>query len=119
MRPPITSRARCRAARGLVGGGRPVGCSGGGGGPGGEPAESNMAEGAALAAGLGPGAIVFEGSGACIPPVQVDRTVCILGAGADEPLADYRLLRSDLVLAPDGIPAPPDALRFELLSDPA
>jgi hypothetical protein len=49
----------------------------------------------------------------------VDRTVCVLGAGSDEPMADYRLLRSDLVLAPDGIPAPADALRFELRSEPA
>ena len=38
-----------------------------------------------------PGAIVFEGSGACIPPVEVDRTVCILGAGPPEPFAEYRL----------------------------
>ena len=103
----------------VLAGVRTVGCRRVGGGPAGEPAESNVVDGAALAAGLEPGAIVFEGSGACIPPVQVDRTICILGAGADEPLADYRLLRADLVLAPEGTPAPRGALRFELRSEPA
>jgi cyclic 2,3-diphosphoglycerate synthase len=103
----------------VLAGVRTVGCRRVGGGPAGEPAESNVAEGAALAATLAPGAIVFEGSGACIPPVQVDRTVCIVGAGADEPMADYRLLRADLVLAPERAPAPPGALRFELRPEPA
>ena len=28
-----------------------------------------------------PGALIFEGSGACIPPVEVDRTVCVIGPG--------------------------------------
>jgi cyclic 2,3-diphosphoglycerate synthase len=102
-----------------VAGVRTVGCRRVGGGPGGEPAESNLADGAALAAGLDPGTIIFEGSGAAIPPVEVDRTLCIAGPGADEPLADYRLLRADLVLAPAGMAAPPGALRFELRPEPA
>ena len=58
-----------------------IGCRRVGGGFAGAPHESNVVEGAALAVSLDPGAIVFEGSGACIPPVEVDRTVCILGAG--------------------------------------
>jgi cyclic 2,3-diphosphoglycerate synthetase len=103
----------------VLAGVRTVGCRRVGGGPAGEPAESNVAEGAALAAGLGPRALIFEGSGACVPPVEVDRTVCIVGAGAEEPLADYRLLRADLVLAAAGAPAPPGALRFELRPEPA
>jgi cyclic 2,3-diphosphoglycerate synthetase len=103
----------------VLAGVRTVGCRRVGGGPAGAPAESNVVEGAALAATLGPGAIVFEGSGASIPPVQVDRTVCIVGAGADEPLAEYRMLRADLVLAPDGAPAPAGAMRFELRPEPA
>ena len=111
--PPTTSRTP------VLAGVRTVGCRRVGGGPAGAPAESNVAEGAALAATLAPGAIVFEGSGACIPPVEVDRTVCIVGAGADEPLAEYRLLRADLVLAAAGAPAPPGALRFELRPEPA
>jgi cyclic 2,3-diphosphoglycerate synthetase len=96
-----------------------VGCRRVGGGPVGEPAESNVPAGAALAASLEPGVIVFEGSGACIPPVEVDRTVCLVGAGPREPFADYRLLRADLVLAAEGAQAPPGALPFSLRAEPA
>jgi cyclic 2,3-diphosphoglycerate synthetase len=103
----------------VLAGVRTVGCRRLGGGLCGEPAESNVAEGAALAASLGPGSIVFEGSGACIPPVEVDRTLCLIGAGADEPFADYRMLRADLVLAAEGAPAPPGVPRFRLLPEPA
>jgi cyclic 2,3-diphosphoglycerate synthetase len=98
---------------------RTVGCRRVGGGLAGEPAESNVVEGAALAASLRPGSILFEGSGACIPPVEVDRTVCLIGTGADEPFADYRLLRADLMLAAEGVTAPPKALRFRLRPEPA
>jgi cyclic 2,3-diphosphoglycerate synthetase len=77
---------------------RTVGCRRVGGGFAGEPFDSNVVEGAALAASLEPGAIVFEGSGACIPPVEVDATVCIVGRGEPEPFAEYRTLRADLVL---------------------
>jgi len=96
-----------------------VGCRRVGGGLAGAPAVSNVPEGAALAAWLQPGLIVFEGSGSCIPPVEVDRTVCIVGPGEPEPLSDYRLLRSDLLLAHEGAAAPPGALRFELRPEPA
>jgi cyclic 2,3-diphosphoglycerate synthetase len=96
-----------------------VGCRRVGGGLAGAPAESNVPEGAALAASLAPGLILFEGSGSCIPPVEVDRTVCIVGSGDPEPLSDYRLLRSDLLLAREGAAAPPGALRFELRPEPA
>jgi cyclic 2,3-diphosphoglycerate synthase len=98
---------------------RTVGCRRVGGGLVGEPAESNVVEGAELAVSLDPGVLLFEGSGACIPPVEVDRTVCVVGAGAAEPLADYRLLRADLMLAIEGAPAPPGALRFALRPQPA
>jgi cyclic 2,3-diphosphoglycerate synthase len=97
---------------------RTVGCRRVGGGLAGAPAYSNLAAGAPLAAGLAPGVLIFEGSGACIPPVEVDRTVCLVGAGAGEPLADYHLLRADLVLAPEGSAAPPEALRFALRPEP-
>jgi cyclic 2,3-diphosphoglycerate synthase len=98
---------------------RTVGCRRVGGGLAGAPAESNVARGAALAASLEPGVIVFEGSGSCIPPVEVDRTVCIVGPGDPEPLSDYRLLRSNLLLAREGAVAPPGALRFDLRPEPA
>ena len=62
---------------------------------------------------------MFEGSGSCIPPVEVDRTVCIVGPGEPEPLSEYRLLRADLVLAHEGAPAPPGARRFALRPEPA
>ena len=96
-----------------------VGCRRVGGGLAGAPALSNVPEGAALAAWLQPGLIVFEGSGSCIPPVEVDRTVCIVGPGGPEPLSDYRLLRADLVLSHEAAAAPPGALRFELRPEPA
>jgi cyclic 2,3-diphosphoglycerate synthetase len=99
----------------VIAGVRTVGCRRVGGGFAGAPFESNVPAGAALAASLGPGAIVFEGSGACIPPVEVDRTVCILGASTPEPFAEYRLARADLVLAAEGAPGPPaDATPFTL-----
>jgi cyclic 2,3-diphosphoglycerate synthase len=100
----------------FVAGVRSVGCRRLGGGLAGEPAESNVVEGAALAASLQPGSILFEGSGACIPPVQVDRTVCLVGSGPAEPFADYRLLRADLVLAAEGSSL--DAPRFRLQPEP-
>jgi cyclic 2,3-diphosphoglycerate synthetase len=103
----------------VLAGVRTVGCRRVGGGPAGAPAESNVPAGAALAASLDPGVIVFEGSGACIPPVEVDRTVCLVGAGPPEPFADYRLLRGDLVLAAEGAEAPPGALPFSLRSEAA
>jgi cyclic 2,3-diphosphoglycerate synthetase len=98
---------------------RTVGCRRVGGGLLGQPAESNVVEGASLAASLAPDVLLFEGSGACIPPVEVSRTVCVVGAGATEPLADYRLLRAELVLALEGAPPLPGALRFALRPEPA
>jgi cyclic 2,3-diphosphoglycerate synthetase len=96
-----------------------VGCRRVGGGFAGAPHDSNVPDGARMAASLTPGTILFEGSGACIPPVEVDRTVCILGAGADEPFAEYRLARADLVLAAEGaVDRPPDAVPFELRPEP-
>jgi cyclic 2,3-diphosphoglycerate synthase len=97
-----------------------VGCRRVGGGLAGQPAESNVLAGAAMAAELGPDVIIFEGSGACIPPVEVDRTVCVSGTGADEPFADYRLMRADLVVSPELRPEPakpiPDGARVALFT---
>jgi cyclic 2,3-diphosphoglycerate synthetase len=110
----------------VIAGARTVGCRRVGGGFAGEPFDSNMVAGARLAASLQPGAIIFEGSGACIPPVEVDRTVCILGAGPAEPFAEYRLARADLVLAAQGAGSgapgapdpPPGAIPFTLRPEP-
>lgn len=102
----------------VLAGVRTVGCRRVGGGPVGEPAESNVIEGARLAAGLGAGALIFEGSGSCVPPVRSERTVCLVG-GAVEGLDRYRVLRADLLLAMPGAPALEGALRCELRPEPA
>jgi cyclic 2,3-diphosphoglycerate synthase len=104
----------------VLAGVRSVGCRRVGGGLTGEPAFSNVPAGAALAAALDPGALIFEGSGACIPPVVVDRTLCVVGPGEAQPLARYRLLRADLVVAHEQASAAPlDAPRFTLEPEPA
>jgi cyclic 2,3-diphosphoglycerate synthetase len=103
----------------VIAGVRTVGCRRVGGGLTGAPWESNVPAGAALAASLpGAGALIFEGSGSCIPPVEVDRTVCVIGPGEPEPLGDYALQRAQLLLAREGAEAPPGALPFSLRPEP-
>ena len=78
-----------------------VGCRRVGGSLAGVPFETNMVAGARLAAELeGVDTLILEGSGACVPPVEADATVCIVGDPADalEALGPYRLLRADVVL---------------------
>jgi cyclic 2,3-diphosphoglycerate synthetase len=106
-----------------------VGCRRVGGGPAGVPSSSNVAQGAALAASLDPGALILEGSGASVPPVEADRTVCVVGSrtGALEDLGPYRILRADLALVIDAADAelaadvaavcPGDVLRCELRTE--
>jgi cyclic 2,3-diphosphoglycerate synthetase len=79
-----------------------VGCRRCGEGPAGEPFESNVAAGARLALTLEPDVLLLEGSGAAVPPVEADRTVCVTSAvrarrEALSHLGPYRLLRSQLV----------------------
>lgn len=95
-----------------------VGCRRVGGGLAGEPWESNVVEGARLAASLEPGALLLEGSGACVPPVAADRTVCVVGdrAGALGALGPYRLLRADLALVLEGAGGGPGAGADERLA---
>jgi cyclic 2,3-diphosphoglycerate synthase len=74
-----------------------------GGGLAGAPFVSNVASAARLAASLGPDLVIFEGSGAAIPPVQVGRRIHVAGAAQDPELVAgylgaYRLLLSDLVV---------------------
>jgi cyclic 2,3-diphosphoglycerate synthetase len=80
-----------------------VGCRRCGGGLAGEPFISNVLEGAEIANGLDTRVTVFDGSGAAIPPVRVDRRVLVAGANQDSEyivgfLGTYRLLISDLLL---------------------
>jgi len=102
----------------VLAGVRTVGCRRVGGGPVGEPAQSNVVEGARLAAGLDPGVLIFEGSGACVPPVRSERTVCLVG-GPVEGLGSYSVLRADLLLAMPGAPAVEGAIRCQLRPEPA
>ena len=69
----------------------------------GEPFVSNVAEGAALAEALNPGLVIFEGSGAAVPPVGTDARLLV--AGAHQPLeyvagylGTYRVLTSDALV---------------------
>ena len=85
-----------------------VGCRRVGGSLAGVPFETNMVAGARLAAKLdGVDTLILEGSGACVPPVEADATVCIVGEPADAlgALGPYRLLRADLVLAMRDVPS--------------
>ena len=80
-----------------------VGCRRCGGGLAGEPFVSNVVEGASIANGLDTRVTVFDGSGAAMPPVRVQRRVLVAGAHQDPEyivgyLGTYRLLLSDLVL---------------------
>lgn len=80
-----------------------VGCRRCGGGLAGQPFVSNVLEGAALANTLETGITVFDGSGAAVPPVEVERRVLVAGAHQDVEyitgfLGTYRVLISDLLL---------------------
>ena len=80
-----------------------VGCRRCGGGLAGEPFVSNVVEGAGIANKLDTRVTVFDGSGAAMPPVEVERRVLVAGAHQDPEyivgfLGTYRLLLSDLVL---------------------
>jgi cyclic 2,3-diphosphoglycerate synthetase len=80
-----------------------VGCRRCGGGLAGGVATSNVAKGARVAVELDPELVVFDGSGAALPPIATDRTVAVVGGHQDPAVAAgylnaYRLLRADLVV---------------------
>jgi cyclic 2,3-diphosphoglycerate synthase len=75
-----------------------VGCRRAGGGMAGAPFSSNVLEGARVAAGLAPDVVVFDGSGAAVPPIAT--TARILVAHDRSGLNAYRALISDIVLEP-------------------
>ncbi len=77
-----------------------VGCRRAGGGLAGAPSSSNVVAGAALAAAREPDLVVFDGSGAAIPPIDVDARILVTrGDAVREGLNAYRVLVSDLVVA--------------------
>src|SRR6266516_2306807 len=81
-----------------------IGCRRAGGGLAGAVTTSNVLQGAALAAEREPDVVVFDGSGAAIPPIDVDARILVSGRGHD-PLGylnAYRVLVSDLVVLVGG-----------------
>ncbi|HEX2110287.1 MAG TPA: 2,3-diphosphoglycerate synthetase [Gaiellaceae bacterium] len=101
-----------------------VGCRRCGGGLAGAPFVSNVAAGARVAAERRPDLVVFEGSGAALPPVEVAARVLVTGGGQDAALVAgylgaYRILVSDLVVltgceeplvSPEGVEALREAI---------
>src|SRR6266516_552090 len=84
-----------------------VGCRRCGGGLAGSSGESNVLAGAALAAERDPDLVVFDGSGAVIPPVEVDARVLVTSSAQPPEVAAgylnaYRILISDLVVVTGG-----------------
>ena len=75
-----------------------VGCRRAGGGMVGAPFASNVLEGARLAASLEPDVVVFDGSGAAIPPIATSARILV--AHDRSGLNAFRALISDLVLTP-------------------
>ncbi|MDQ3066674.1 MAG: 2,3-diphosphoglycerate synthetase [Actinomycetota bacterium] len=80
-----------------------VGCRRCGGGLAGSVAVSNVREGAKLALELDPDLVIFDGSGAAIPPIQTGRRILVVNSAMDPDVAtgylnEYRHLVSDLVI---------------------
>ena len=81
-----------------------IGCRRAGGGLAGAPFASNVLEGSQLAAQLEPELLVFDGSGAALPPVDVDARILVTNSRHDARagLNAYRILISDLVVDTGG-----------------
>jgi len=80
-----------------------VGCRRCGGGLAGAVVSSNVAEGVAIANELAGDTLIFEGSGAAIPPVKADVTALVMPASIPPEhlsgyMGPYRLLLADLVV---------------------
>jgi cyclic 2,3-diphosphoglycerate synthase len=77
-----------------------IGCRRAGGGLAGAVFVSNVHEGAQLAVERKPDVVIFDGSGAAIPPIDVDRRVLVVGKDPDANLYlnTYRRLISDVVI---------------------
>jgi cyclic 2,3-diphosphoglycerate synthetase len=101
-----------------------IGCRRCGGGLAGTTFVSNVLEGTRLAAELAPDVIVFDGSGAAIPPVAT-RARVLVAHDVTSGLNPYRVLISDLVLtmrddvAVEARALGADVVRFDLRLRPA
>jgi len=119
-----------------------IGCRRAGGGLAGAVSFSNVAEGARVAASLAPELVVFDGSGAALPPIAAGARILVVGATQDSAVAtgylnEYRHRIADLVLlgaaeaegprermreavralVPEGVPVIATVLRPRPLSD--
>jgi cyclic 2,3-diphosphoglycerate synthase len=95
-----------------------VGCRRAGGGMAGAPFSSNVLEGAWIAASLEPDVVVFDGSGAAIPPIATSARVLV--AHDLSGLNRYRALVSDLLMTmSDELAEREGALRFDLRLRPS
>jgi cyclic 2,3-diphosphoglycerate synthetase len=81
-----------------------IGCRRAGGGLAGAPFRSNVLAGVQLAAQLDPELLVFDGSGAALPPVEADARILVTNGAHDARagLNAYRVLISDLVVDTGG-----------------
>jgi cyclic 2,3-diphosphoglycerate synthetase len=80
-----------------------VGCRRCGGGLAGGVYASNVEAGARTALDLDPDLVVFDGSGAALPPVEADRRLLVVGGNQSPSVAAgylnaYRILRADLIV---------------------
>ena len=80
-----------------------IGCRRCGGGLAGAVYASNVEEGARIAAGLDRDLVIFDGSGAALPPIATDARIVVVGGHQDPRVVTgylnaYRLLLADLVL---------------------
>ena len=88
-----------------------IGCRRCGGGLAGSPGESNVLAGAALAAERKPDLVVFDGSGAAIPPVDVGARVLVTSSAQPVDVVTgylnaFRILVSDLIVVTGGASEP-------------
>ncbi len=81
-----------------------IGCRRAGGGLAGATFDSNVLEGAARAATLDPELVLFDGSGAALPPVAATARILVTNGDHDvrDGLSAYRVLVSDLVVDTGG-----------------
>jgi cyclic 2,3-diphosphoglycerate synthetase len=83
-----------------------IGCRRAGGGLAGQVLDSNVAAGAALARSLEPDIVIFDGSGAAIPPIATSARILVTGPEHDlnAYLNPYRVAISDLVVGIGDVP---------------
>lgn len=94
----------------LVAGVATVGTRRCGGGLAGAPFDSTFAAGVVAANARPESLVVFEGSGASLPPAHADATICVMPATVDPELVtgylgSYRVLLSDLIVVTMGEPS--------------